>query len=411
MKQGTTRISIYHWREQSYERELMHLERSALSRENKELITRFHGALFAGGTGSYRVAKLSCQLRKIALNLAKNLDQANKEDLERIIALFNRQEHLRESTKSDYRRALKQFFKWFEAEDPRLESSDEATRRQAAKLYHYLRNNVRTTYRQERINYSEVLTDEDIQTVIEKGAKTVKERAFIAVLHEAGLRAGEMLNLRLKDIEHKDTHALLRVDGKTGARRVTIVQSLPMLVTWLETHPMRDNPHAFLWVGDNPKVGHQEIQHGGAQKLIARCFERAGVRKRHNLHWFRHSRATILAPQLSEAVMCRFFGWELGSKQVRTYVHLGGQQVESAVLGIYGLEQQQVPVPVTRCTCGAPNRSEAKYCHRCGRAVALAVVLEQQRAEEDALGRLQSILADPRLRERFEQLLKQEPTR
>lgn len=433
MKQNTERLDIYSSRADHYERELVKLKASPISQRNKDVITTWHNHLFARRSGEDRVAKLSSQLRIIAQWLHKDLDQVTREDLENLVSAINRRgiggETWAEATKADYRRAVKQFYAWYEDEDERVRHADERVREIARRLYQYLHKHVRADYRPEAIDPSEILTEEDIQLVLAKGARTPRDKAFIAVLHEAGLRAGEYLNLRMKDVEIRDTHAILNVDGKTGRRRVTIVQSIPYLVTWLGMHPFNGNPQAFVWVQEAQCTGPTPLHHQAAQKLIERAFERAGLYKREyvetvlesgkvsrrcvrkekvkpmNLHWFRHSRATLLAPKVSESVLCKFFGWTMGSKQVRTYVHMSGQQVESALLSAHGIIQQAQQPTVRQCSCGAPNQRQALYCFRCGKPMDVSVALQEKNALADAFKAIQLIMQNPELKRQYEQEL------
>jgi len=55
----------------------------------------------------------------------------------------------------------------------------------------------------------------------------------------------------------------------------------------------------------------------GAEKIIAVSLQRCGLTNKHaRLYILRHSRATHLAKHLTEAQMCTFFGWVIGSYQL-----------------------------------------------------------------------------------------------
>lgn len=216
-------MDIYGNRKAEYDKECTRIDKWHGSERNKSLLLAWHEHLFADGSGKIRVAKLSGQLQRIMDDINKDFDGLVKNDVVALLARYNRRERWSEATKADYRRCLKQFYSWFEDEDERLMSDYREVRVKAQQFYRYLKKNVSLSYKQKKVEYSEILTDKDIRLVIEKGARSVKEKAFLAVLHEGGVRAGEMLNIRLKDIESKDTHTLLQVDGKTGRRRVCSV--------------------------------------------------------------------------------------------------------------------------------------------------------------------------------------------
>ena len=99
---------------------------------------------------------------------------------------------------------------------------------------------------------------------------------------------------------------------------------------------------------------------------------KAGITKRCNPHTFRHSRASELAKRLKESPLCQYFGWVIGSDQVRTYVHLSGRDLDPALLKLAGLEAEaekvkQPEFTLQRCPrCGELNPPNEKTCRRCG---------------------------------------------
>jgi integrase/recombinase XerD len=63
-------------------------------------------------------------------------------------------------------------------------------------------------------------------------------------------RPHEILNLRIKDIAFKTTgnyqYAEVLVNGKTGSRPIPLISSIPYVKDWLDSHPQRGNPNAYL---------------------------------------------------------------------------------------------------------------------------------------------------------------------
>jgi hypothetical protein len=269
---------------------------------------------------------------------------------------------------------------WHKYEDERFYESDELLRRDLEKLYNYILKDVSVSYPEADIDPSTIINDEDIRLVIEKGTSSPKEKAFLDLLQETGARIGEFLNLRIKDVIFEKDHAKVLIPyGKTGSRQVFILRSIPTLRKYLEVHSLRENPDSFLWISDSPKTRNQPMMHSGTRKMVSKCFEKAGLKKRCNLHWFRHSRATILAPKLTEAVLCKYMGWSTGSKQVRRYVHPCVSQVEDAFLGMYDLTNGNKPKETTlKCVCGTVNPLEEKYCYRCYQPLRLETLMQEK---------------------------------
>ena len=163
--------------------------------------------------------------------------------------------------------------------------------------------------------------------------------AFILVLYDSGARIGEMLNLKLKNIEFTPHGAKVLLDGKTGRRRILIVPSVRALAAWINTeHPMPDNPDAYVWVN---KYGHGEspINYCYVFNHLKSVAKLAGINKRVYPHLFRHSRATYLASHLTEAQMKHYFGWTQASDMAAVYVHMSGRDVDDALYRLYGIDE------------------------------------------------------------------------
>jgi len=64
-----------------------------------------------------------------------------------------------------------------------------------------------------------------------------RDRALVHVLYESGARSGELLNMKIGDVEFDQYGAVIRVCGKTGPRRLRLIESVPDLQLWLSMHP------------------------------------------------------------------------------------------------------------------------------------------------------------------------------
>ena len=91
-----------------------------------------------------------------------------------------------------------------------------------------------------------------------------------------------------------------------------------------------------------------------------------------NPHNFRHSRASELGgePGMTEQILCRYFGWEIGSDMPRTYLHLTDEQVKRAILNVHGKAKDEPPKKIEThrvCqACKAENPLGLDYCGKCG---------------------------------------------
>ncbi len=97
---------------------------------------------------------------------------------------------------------------------------------------------------------------------------------------------------------------------------------------------------------------------------------KAGIKKGKRLYILRHSRATHLANKLTEAQMCKYFGWSLGTKVVKRYIHLAGIQVDNILASLAGLEVKEgndTILKVSRCRrCNDILSPNDTFCKRYG---------------------------------------------
>jgi site-specific recombinase XerD len=227
----------------------------------------------------------------------------------------------------------------------------------------------------------EILTEKEALKIISSAA-SIRDKALLNTLWSTGARIGEIGNLKVKNFEYlgKCNEAHLMLNGKTGMRKVLIIEPVLDILAWLDIHPLRSTPdfkEAFMFCKTN---GHP-LTHACAEKIIRVAMKRADVKKRHNPHMWRHSRATNLCGRgLGEMQMRHYFGWAKGSDMPATYIHLSQVGLDSALKKSLGLEDKQDEEVVCKvCTC--TNTSSAKNCTRCGRPLSIEgyIQLDQEK--------------------------------
>jgi site-specific recombinase XerD len=388
----------------SYEQELKRVKKADISEHNKDLIRKWGTYLLANNRTPQRVTKLSIELRKIAQLLKKDFESATRTDIEEIVTAINSMKmwgkNISPQTMRDYKITLKMFYKW-------LLGNDE----ESPVIVRWVKLNSKISEKQ--LN-GRLITTEDIKQLLTI-CDNDRDRAFISLIWETGSRIGEMLNLKIKDFNNFGSYSKVRLYGKTGERNCVIIYSVPYLNKYLDLHPNRENSDAYLWYCNGSYRHHKNLNYIGAVKLIKRAFLRAKINKKCNPHIFRHSRATEMARHLTEQQMCLYFGWVMGSKQIRTYVHASGRDVDDSILKYYGVksptENTILEVASINCPrCKTVNASNASYCQTCGMSMNMSVAMETEKGitEETnkAMDLLMEIAKNPMLMKEFEEFKK-----
>jgi site-specific recombinase XerD len=351
-----------------YKRDLeVHLQTIRNSKEileeNKKLIFDFHSFSVADGLS---VATLRQQISDMCVwskMIKKPFDTVTKDDVIKLVEeLENRT--LSERYRFNLKFVLKKFYKWLrQTEDYPPEVK-------------WIKNRPKNNGRLPE----ELLTEEEVERLA-SAADNLRDKALVLILYESGCRLGELLSLKIKNIQFDDYGCVLIVNGKTGSRRLRVIKSAKALTSWLDIHPLKNDPEAYVWISIGNKNRNQLITHETVDMLLRKLKDRSGVNKRVNPHSFRHARATHLAKQLPEAIMKEFFGWTPDSKMASIYYHLSGRDVDEALLKLHGLKPKEnedlKKISARTCQkCGESNSALTQFCKRCNSPLDLKIALQ-----------------------------------
>jgi len=321
---------------------------------NRQAILKFSEFCFSEGLSTRRVIKYLYTLAVIAKWLPKEFVKVDRSDIECLVNKIERSDYA-EWTKHDYRVALKKFFRWLrKTEDgypPEVRWLSSTMRKNRLKLPH------------------EILTEAEVSALI-AAAMNVRDKALIASLYESGCRIGELLSLRLNQLQQHPHGFQITVEGKKGSRRLLLIACTSYLTDWLNQHPKSGDPQACLWVTWDFHA--KPLRYARVCTILKNVAMRASVKKAVNPHNFRHSRATHLAKHLTEAQMNEYMGWVQGSDMPSTYVHLSGRDVDCALLKLHNIpvsenESLGKNFSAKNCPrCSFDNPPSNTFCSRCG---------------------------------------------
>ncbi len=360
---GTMPIKDY---DKRIKREIEKLENNKdVSEDNKKLLMKFDRYLRLNDYSKARRTKLMNKLRLIAEKNDINYIDATKEDIEDIVLWLKDRCDITETTKLDYRIVLKRFYRWLgDGEYP-----------DCVKW-------INTTDKNKNNKLPEDMLNEDDVLRMIKSADCSRDKAFISVLWETGARIGELIDLTVGDLQDHDRGLQIVVKGKTGARRLLLIESIPHIREYLKDRPDKDNPNAPLWINIKSHKG-KKTTYRGLTKILKETGNKAGINKPLNPHHFRHSRATYLANKFTESQMCQWFGWKQGSKMIAKYVHMSGRDVDTTYARIHGIEDDKEQIskmsPKNCPRCDETISPVDKFCSRCG----LALTIESTKEIEE----------------------------
>jgi integrase len=271
-------------------------------------------------------------LKNVSVWLNKPFRDVSQADMEDFITDFHngliRQANGKDysmTTKTTIKKVIRKFWKWLKGES--LRYPDEV----------------------EWIDTTEIdpdvpiVTFDEMKTVI-SAAKQTRTRALLAVLFELGCRIGELLNIRVQDVQKDNkngwyTITIRNCTSKTKGRTVPVLAFQDELTLHLQ----------------NLKPGQEyvfDVGYQAALKLVYRAsYEALGYRINNNV--IRHSSATYFANIVPTAAQLNYrYGWSLSSKMAQRYIERAGinlaEATERTVKNVVNKERGEMESIVAR---------------------------------------------------------------
>ena len=361
----------------------------SISNVNKKHLSDLIIFLQAKGAKPLTIDKYVYHYEKFlkAIGPGNNILKASREDLEKAVAKINTL-NLSNEEKRKSKVTIKAMYKHFLGED----------------LYYPKQVAwIKTSGSKNKMLPQDLLSEDEVLKLI-SAARDLRDRAIIALLFDTGMRIGELVSLKAKDVDLNGSLAHVVVNGKTGIRRIPITFSVPYLSQYMNIL-QNPKPNESLWqaIGTWENTG-KVVGDGGVRQMIKRLAKKAGISKRIYPHLFRHSRASYYANRLTEQQLKAYFGWTGDSKIAATYVHLSGRDIDNAIMQAYGEKpiatQENPKLKVKICKrCGFENPIDATYCNRCGAPLEVGTALIEEKTESELRDSLLESIKDPKLLE------------
>lgn len=314
-------------------------------------------------------------LSKFAKFIKKPFDEVNEKDIDSYRASL-KDRKLSDVTFNYYSLIIKMFFIWFLKceEIPKMINYD--IDKQKLKV----------------LKPEEVLLPSEIKQIIKKCSNS-RDKAIVSMLFESACRVGELVNIKLKNIHFDDYGIKINVKGKTGERNIRLIDCVGYVQNWINEHPEKDNLESCLFVSFSENNYGKQLTGRGIQSIVETLGKRAGIKKKLNPHWFRHSGLDWLAQNnFNERDLKIRAGWTMQSKMHLVYLHYGEDEVDRKYCKIKGkeklsrnkmIEEEQLK-PIICPRCNKENNPDSKYCN-CGQVLDKkeAIKLEKMNQKAD----------------------------
>ena len=171
-----------------------------------------------------------------------------------------------------------------------------------------------------------ILNESELKRMF-SAVKNIKHKAILFTAYGAGLRVGEVVRLRICDIDSKRMEIFVqRAKGKKDR-----VVNLSMLVLdILRQYIKLERPRPVYYLFNGPD-GRGPYSERSAQKIFQRAKDMAGIKKEVGFHSLRHSFATHL---LEKGIDVKYIKELLGHFDIRTterYLHVSNDRLINIV--------------------------------------------------------------------------------
>ena len=288
--------------------------------------------------------------------------------------------------------------------------------------------NIHQLHRKEKSIYkaSDLWTEED-DALFLKYCPDKRDRAYHMLARDSSCRPGEILNLKIGDLNFKQSsdgtkqYAEIVVNGKTGTRHIPLFYSVPYIKDWIDDHPSKT-------VLKSPLIPSRNLTHRRFGKrmrtpslhniyldykkeIFPKLLEDPSVspedkikikdllRKPWNPYIRRHTALTQKAKILREPILKAHSGWSPSSQMHLKYEHWFGNESSEALLEAYGVLTPEDSNPYIdtfkpkACpNCSESNIPDSKFCKKCRMVLtydAYQETLEEQAKKDKRLEELE----------------------
>ena len=238
--------------------------------------------------------------------------------------------------------------------------------------------------------------EDDVEPMLDQ-CRNPRDEAAIALQFDAGLRGGELYDLRLDDISESDHGLSVSVDGKTGQRAVDLIPSTPHVNRWLADHPGSGSDYLWTKLSSPERLSYQSYL-----DMFKRPAGRADVAKDVTPTNFRKSNLAWLARQgMNARHIERRQGRAHGSDAVARYTAIFDDDIGDEYAEMMGLDVAEdddtdefAPLTCPRCDKDTPQRESR--CVWCGQALSPEAAAEASQQDTDMM---ETIAEKPELAE------------
>jgi len=271
---------------------------------------------FAAKDLSYpRRLRLFAALKIITFVCSKDLTICSRDDIDEIVG-FMHTVNKSIKTKQDFILDIKHIWKQLFPEKDEKERIDETAMPYPVR---HLSNRMDVSKQKRR---KDKLTIEEFEKLVKAFANDVRIQAFLTLNFESLGRPQEVLFSRIRDLELHNNYGKLWISehSKEGTGFMEIIDSYPYISEWLNQHPLRNDPNAFLFINLGNTGRYKQLKSVTINKHIKNKLKLIGIDKPVTCYSLKRSGVTYrrLVRGESDTEIQHAARWT-STRQIKTY--------------------------------------------------------------------------------------------
>jgi len=340
--------------------------------------------------------------------IEKDLKDADRDDLNKVMAYFNKQ-NFSPKTKKDFVIDIKFIWKCVFPEKDERGRIDETIVPYPVRHLSPKVDKSREKRRQDKI------TLEEFENLVSAFGDDVRMKALLTLALESLVRPQELLYTRLKDVEIYDNYAKIYISehGKEGVKFLRCIDSFPYVSEWHTKHPLKKNPNAFFFITMGNKSRYEQLSPYAVNKQIRLKCELAGIKKPITFYSLKRNGVTIRRLRGDTDLEIQHTAGWTSTKQLKTYDLSDADESFKLELVKRGIikpdkEHQELKPTIKTCLfCGVGNGIAESICKNCKRPLDREIIEKQTKENEGKIQELQQKIKD--LPGQVLELLKEKP--
>jgi len=328
-------------------------------------------------------------MRAVVHFTEKDLQKLERDDIDKIVASLNQIYNCK--TRKDFVSDIKRLWKTL------FPDKDERGRYDETKVPYVVRHLSSKVDKSRENGRKDKITFQEFEKIVSYFSDHPVIQCYLTLSMESLGRPSELFYLKIGDVEFFDNYAKIFVNrhGKEGRKLMRCIDSYFYLQQWLNKHPMRNDPDAWLFLNTKKR----QFNPIALNKYLRRCCKKLSIK---HITCYSIKRNGITFARLrgdSDLDIQHRAGWT-STRQLQVY-DLSNQEDsfnnELVKRGLKSGKENQLVTSKTCVFCNTNNGIAVKFCTKCRRPLDREHILREEKELRARLERLEKLVFTPQL--------------